>query len=167
MNVIYESVGGEMFQTCLGALGRQGRLVVIGMMSQYGSGWPQTALKGVPEMLLAKSASLNGFFLIHYAPLFRKHLSQLTRAMMQGKLKVNMDTTVFRYIISAHDHCNTCTYIDSSGPLCLLTELFASCTLDEVLVISDFRQMGHFCGMLPRYCSTLQAYCFLKISCSS
>lgn len=97
MNIIYESVGGDMFKTCLGALGRQGRLVVIGMMSQYGAGWPQTALKGVPEMLLAKSASLTGFFLIHYAGLFRKHLSQLTRAMMQGQLKVNMDTTVFRY----------------------------------------------------------------------
>lgn len=36
MNIVYESVGGEMFKTCLGALGRQGRLVVIGMMSQYG-----------------------------------------------------------------------------------------------------------------------------------
>lgn len=96
MNIIYESVGGEMFKTCLGALSRQGRLVVIGMMSQYGAGWPQTALKGVPEMLLAKSASLNGFFLPVYAYLFRKHLSQLTRAMMQGQLKVNMDTTVFR-----------------------------------------------------------------------
>ena len=96
MNIIYESVGGEMFKTCLGALSRQGRLVVIGMMSQYGAGWPQTALKGVPEMLLAKSASLNGFFLPVYAYLFRKHLSQLTQAMMQGQLKVNMDTTVFR-----------------------------------------------------------------------
>ncbi|KAL3154502.1 hypothetical protein ABBQ32_013964 [Trebouxia sp. C0010 RCD-2024] len=98
MNIIYESVGGEMFKTCLGALGRQGRLVIIGMMSQYAAGWLQTALKGVPEMLLAKSASLNGFFLPNYAFLFKKHLSQLTRAMMQGQLKVNMDTTVFRYL---------------------------------------------------------------------
>ena len=97
MNIIYESVGGEMFKTCLGALGRQGRLVVIGMMSQYGTGWPQTTLKGIPEMLLAKSASLNGFFLPVYASLFKNHLSQLTQAMMQGQLKVNMDTTLFRY----------------------------------------------------------------------
>ena len=99
MNIIYESVGGDMFKTCLGALGRQGRLVVIGMMSQYGAGWPQTALKGVPEMLLAKSASLNGFFLVHYASMFRKHLRQLTQAMLQGQLKVNMDSTVFRYVL--------------------------------------------------------------------
>jgi len=95
INIIYESVGGDMFKTCLGALGRQGRLVVIGMMSQYGAGWPQTALKGVPEMLLYKSASLNGFFLIHYAHLFKKHLGRLANSMMQGQLKVNMDSAEF------------------------------------------------------------------------
>ena len=87
-----------MFKTCLGALGQKGRLVVIGMMSQYGAGWPQTALKGVPEMLLYKSASLNGFFLIHYAYLFKQHLSQLTNFMMQGQLKVGMDSAAFRSV---------------------------------------------------------------------
>lgn len=96
IDIIYESVGGDMFKTCLGALGRKGRLVIIGMMSQYGAGWPQTALKGLPEMLLYKSASLNGFFLVHYAHLFKQHLGQLSRAMLQGQLKVNMDPTHFR-----------------------------------------------------------------------
>ncbi|KAA6421915.1 MAG: zinc-binding alcohol dehydrogenase domain-containing 2-like [Trebouxia sp. A1-2] len=103
INIIYESVGGDMFKTCLGALGRQGRLVVIGMMSQYGAGWPQTPLKGVPEMLLYKSASLNGFFLIHYAHLFKKHLGQLASSMMQGQLKVNMDSAVFRGLDAVQD----------------------------------------------------------------
>ena len=98
IDVIYESVGGDMFKTCLGALGQKGRLVVIGMMSQYGAGWPQSALKGVPEMLLYKSASLNGFFLIHYAYLFKQHLSQLTNFMMQGQLKVGMDSAAFRSV---------------------------------------------------------------------
>ena len=87
-----------MFKTCLGALGQKGRLVVIGMMSQYGAGWPQSALKGVPDMLLYKSASLNGFFLIHYAYLFKQHLSQLTNFMMQGQLKVGMDSAAFRLV---------------------------------------------------------------------
>lgn len=100
IDVIYESVGGDMFKTCLGALGQKGRLVVIGMMSQYGAGWPQSALKGVPEMLLYKSASLNGFFLIHYAYLFKQHLSQLTNFMLQGQLKVGMDSAEFRSVSS-------------------------------------------------------------------
>jgi len=72
-------------------------------MSQYGAGWPQSALKGVPEMLLYKSASLNGFFLIHYAYLFKQHLSQLTNFMMQGQLKVGMDSAAFRGVQSVQD----------------------------------------------------------------
>jgi NADPH:quinone reductase-like Zn-dependent oxidoreductase len=58
LDVIYESVGGEMFQTCAKALARGGRMVVIGMMSQYGEGWPRATYPGLCEMLLWKSASV-------------------------------------------------------------------------------------------------------------
>lgn len=34
VDIIYESVGGEMFNICLNALAMYGRLVVIGMISQ-------------------------------------------------------------------------------------------------------------------------------------
>lgn len=34
IDIIYESVGGEMFDTCLNALATYGHLVVIGMISQ-------------------------------------------------------------------------------------------------------------------------------------
>ena len=34
VDIIYESVGGEMFDRCLNALAIYGRLVVIGMISQ-------------------------------------------------------------------------------------------------------------------------------------
>ena len=119
IDVIYESVGGEMFKTCLNALGRQGRLVIIGMMSQYGAGWPQEALKGVPEKLLYKSASLTGFFVIHYAHLFKKHLAQLTRLMMQGQLKVNMDSAVFRWVPLMSSACTA----GRSVTVCMLLSL--------------------------------------------
>ncbi len=36
VDLVYESVGGDMFETCLNALAVGGRLVVIGMMSQVG-----------------------------------------------------------------------------------------------------------------------------------
>ena len=39
IDVIWESVGGDMFRTCTRALGQGGRLIVIGMMSQYADGW--------------------------------------------------------------------------------------------------------------------------------
>jgi hypothetical protein len=96
VNLIWESVGGEMFQTCMKGLAHNGRLVIIGMMSQYGSGWPQSVSKGLPEMLLYKSASMSGFFLPDHAKHYKRHLQQLTDAMLQGKLRVNMDTQEFR-----------------------------------------------------------------------
>lgn len=34
VDIIYESVGGHMFDLCLNALGVYGRLIVIGMISQ-------------------------------------------------------------------------------------------------------------------------------------
>ena len=34
VDVVYESVGGDMFDTAVGALAKRGRLLVIGMMSQ-------------------------------------------------------------------------------------------------------------------------------------
>lgn len=39
VDLIWESVGGEMVTTCTRALAQNGRLVVIGMMSQYADGW--------------------------------------------------------------------------------------------------------------------------------
>ncbi len=39
IDLIWESVGGDMFTTCTRALAQGGRLIIIGMMSQYSDGW--------------------------------------------------------------------------------------------------------------------------------
>ena len=62
VDVVYESVGGEMFGVCVKALARFGRCVVIGMMSQYrnaeGQGWEGGAYPGLTERLLWKSQTV-------------------------------------------------------------------------------------------------------------
>lgn len=58
VDVVYESVGGDMFATSVNALAPGGRLVIIGMMSSYAEGWPMSQHPGLPEKLLWKSASL-------------------------------------------------------------------------------------------------------------
>ncbi|KAG6534061.1 hypothetical protein ZIOFF_007942 [Zingiber officinale] len=65
IDIIYESVGGEMFNICLNALAVYGRFIVIGMISQA------------------------GFFLIHYAHLWQEHLDKLFDLYSTGKLKVH------------------------------------------------------------------------------
>ncbi|CAI7743176.1 unnamed protein product [Closterium sp. NIES-54] len=62
--VVFESVGGDMFAAALKALGRFGRLIVIGMMSQYTAGqegqWVSKAYPGLCERLLSNSQTLAG-----------------------------------------------------------------------------------------------------------
>ena len=64
VNVVYESVGGDMFKTSVDALADGGRLLVIGMMSQYGAGWPASQHRGLPEKLLKKSATMRGLYML-------------------------------------------------------------------------------------------------------
>jgi hypothetical protein len=47
-------------------------------------------------MLLAKSASVTGFYLMDYAHLYRKHLARLMRAFLKGQLHIALDPTPFR-----------------------------------------------------------------------
>jgi NADPH:quinone reductase-like Zn-dependent oxidoreductase/short-subunit dehydrogenase involved in D-alanine esterification of teichoic acids len=95
VNLVCELVGGEMFTTCLNALSPGGRLLIIGAVSQYSSGWKPSTHVGLPEKLLVKSSSLLGFFLPMYAGHFKRHLAMLADAMESGKLHVELDPSRF------------------------------------------------------------------------
>jgi NADPH:quinone reductase-like Zn-dependent oxidoreductase/short-subunit dehydrogenase len=103
VDLAYESVGGEMFETAVDALAPHGVLIVIGMMSQYTSGgtdaseaWTPSVYKGLPEKLLWKSASVRGFFLPQYARHFRRHLAGLFELVRSGKMRVEIDPSPFK-----------------------------------------------------------------------
>uniref|UniRef100_A0A7N0T0R8 Enoyl reductase (ER) domain-containing protein n=1 Tax=Kalanchoe fedtschenkoi TaxID=63787 RepID=A0A7N0T0R8_KALFE len=97
IDLIYESVGGEMLDLCLNALGVYGRLVVIGMISQYQGekGWQPSNYTGLCEKLLAKSQTVAGFFLVQYAHFWQQHLDKLFDLFSSGKLKVSIDPKPF------------------------------------------------------------------------
>lgn len=46
--------------------------------------------QGLPEKLLWKSASLNGFFLPHHAKHFRRHLGRLCALYASGQLEARV-----------------------------------------------------------------------------
>ena len=48
VDVVWETVGGKMFDTCAKNLAVGGRLLVIGMMSQYSEGWPASQVCACP-----------------------------------------------------------------------------------------------------------------------
>jgi NADPH-dependent curcumin reductase CurA len=98
IDVVYESVGGEFFDTCVNALAIKGRLVVIGMISGYvdGTAWSASTTAGkagasLSAKLLAKSASIRGFFLNHYLRDSPRHLARLCKLVEQGKLDPVVD----------------------------------------------------------------------------
>jgi NADPH:quinone reductase-like Zn-dependent oxidoreductase/short-subunit dehydrogenase involved in D-alanine esterification of teichoic acids len=95
VDLVCELVGGEMFTTSLNALAPGGRLLIIGAVSQYSTGWKPSTHVGLPEKLLVKSASLLGFFLPMYAVHFKWHLAQLSDAFESGKLHVELDPSRF------------------------------------------------------------------------
>ncbi|KAL0356820.1 UNVERIFIED_CONTAM: Prostaglandin reductase-3 [Sesamum calycinum] len=105
VDIVYESVGGEMFDLCLNALATYGRLVVIGMISQYQGeeGWKPRAYTGLCEKILAKSQTVAGFFLVQYAHLWQEHLDKLVDLYSSGKLKVAVDPKPFLGVRSVAD----------------------------------------------------------------
>ncbi|MBA0730086.1 hypothetical protein Golax_000015 [Gossypium laxum] len=105
VDIVYECVGGNMFNLCLDALAIRGRLIVIGMISQYQGkdGWKPLNYPGLVEKLLAKSQTVAGFVLIHYSHLMQKHLIRLFQLYSSGKLKVVIDPKRFSGLHSVSD----------------------------------------------------------------
>ncbi|KAL2477245.1 ARP protein (REF) [Forsythia ovata] len=112
VDIIYESVGGERFDLCLNALATYGRLVVIGMISQYQGehGWKPRNYTGLCEKILAKSQTVAGFFLVQYAHLWQQHLDKLVHLYNSGNLKVAVDPKPF---LGVHSVANAVDYLHS------------------------------------------------------
>ncbi|KAL3515268.1 hypothetical protein ACH5RR_022170 [Cinchona calisaya] len=105
VDIVYESVGGQMFDLCLNALAVYGKLVVIGMISQYQGedGWKPLNYTGLCEKLLAKSQTVAGFFLVQYAHFWQEHLDRLFHLFSVGKLKIAIDPKRFLGLQSVAD----------------------------------------------------------------
>ncbi|KAM7251148.1 hypothetical protein ACFE04_023031 [Oxalis oulophora] len=97
IDIIYESVGGDMFNLCFNALAVYGKMIVIGMISQYQGehGWKPSNYTGLCEKILAKSQTVAGFFLVQYGHLWQEHLDKLFELFATGKLKVSIDPKQF------------------------------------------------------------------------
>ena len=92
VGVVYEGVGGEVFNTCVKNLAVKGRLVVIGFIDSYqSSGFSARPSLPLHQILLSKSASIRGFFLNDYITDIPSHLSRLVQLYEEGRLRVRVD----------------------------------------------------------------------------
>ncbi|XP_044150744.1 prostaglandin reductase 3 [Bufo gargarizans] len=94
VDVVYESIGGEMFDTSVNCLATKGHLIIIGFISGYqtSSGILPINSGALPAILLRKSASVHGFFLTHYMTEYKEALIDLVKMYHSGKLVCEVDS---------------------------------------------------------------------------
>ncbi len=95
LDLVYECVGGDLFDTAVRALAVRGRLVSIGYIGEYVEGLESVTGPRVYAHLLQKSASVRGFFLPHFARAYPEHLARLTALLAAGTLHIEVDPTEF------------------------------------------------------------------------
>ncbi|KAM4633300.1 prostaglandin reductase 3-like [Polymixia lowei] len=93
IDVVYESIGGSIFDLAVNSLANKGRLIVIGFISGYqtASGIPTVKGGTLPVKLLQKSASIRGFFLPHFPDDYREALGSMMQMFAKGKLVCEVD----------------------------------------------------------------------------
>ncbi|XP_023747559.1 uncharacterized protein LOC111895717 [Lactuca sativa] len=105
VDIVYESVGGDMFDSCFDALATFGRMLVIGTTSQYkeGIGHEPRNYPGICDILHQQSKTVIGFNLGHYQHVWKRHLDNMVHLFSMGKLKVGIDPKSFVGVQSVVD----------------------------------------------------------------
>lgn len=101
VDIIFESVGGNMFDICVNALAVKGRLITIGAISEYEGEPEAVTAPRIYYKLLRKSASLHGFWLMHHFRQMPDYAARLISLMQEGKLRAAVDPAEFTGVASA------------------------------------------------------------------
>ncbi|KAM3838882.1 prostaglandin reductase 3 isoform 1-T1 [Vipera latastei] len=93
VDVVYESVGGEIYDLAINSLAIKGRLIIIGLISGYQTptGLPQSHTEMLPAKLLKKSASIRGFFLNHYFSHYQMAMKHLVEMCEKREIVCEVD----------------------------------------------------------------------------
>ncbi len=110
VDLVYESVGRQMFDTCVRHLARKGRLVIIGYITEYMDQPEVVEDARIYTKLLWKSASIRSMFLPHFFNHLPEHLMRLSQMLQEGKLHVAIDEKVFNGVESV---CDAVEYLHS------------------------------------------------------
>jgi hypothetical protein len=100
INLVFDCVGKEVFDTCVDNLAIRGRLVAIGFISEYAKNPEQVTQSRIYHKLFWKAASVRGFLMPHYAEHMVEARDRLLDLFYTGKIRVAVDPTQFRGIES-------------------------------------------------------------------
>jgi len=90
IDVYFENVGGELFDTVLTLINEHARIALCGLISQYN----ETSLPPGPRAfgnVLVKRARIEGFIVLDYAARFPEAFTALGQWMAEGRLRYRAD----------------------------------------------------------------------------
>jgi NADPH-dependent curcumin reductase CurA len=91
IDVYFDNVGGEIFETCLFAMKNFGRIACCGAVSQYDGAPPPHGPRGIPGLIVTKRLTLRGFVVMDFDDQREKALAELQSWVASGQLKVQED----------------------------------------------------------------------------
>jgi NADPH-dependent curcumin reductase CurA len=100
VNLVFDCVGKQVFDTCVENLSIRGRLVVVGFISEYGKNLEEVTQPRIYHKLFWKAASVRGFLMPLYQEYAAEARDRLLNLFYSGKLKVATDPTQFNGIES-------------------------------------------------------------------
>ena len=103
INLIFEQVGGETFDTCVDHLATRGRMLICGFISEYMGGTQEITAPRIYHKLLWKSAQIRAFLYKDWPDHIADHLERLIEQVANGNIKPLLDPTVFDGVDSAAD----------------------------------------------------------------
>lgn len=86
IDVIFENVGGEIFDACLGRINRRGRVALCGLISGYNETNPPPGPRAIGRVLMQR-ARIEGFIVVDYADRFLEATTKLYELWRTGQLK--------------------------------------------------------------------------------
>ncbi|KAI3650739.1 hypothetical protein MP228_004220 [Amoeboaphelidium protococcarum] len=115
IDCVFESVGGQLFKTCLNSLAPRGRILVIGSIVSYkeegGKSFQDIWQDQISTaILLSKSLSIHGFFLNNYYKEIPQVLPQLIKSIASNEIEAYCDMQDFtglKDITRAVDHLHS------------------------------------------------------------
>lgn len=100
INLVFDCVGKQVFDTCVNHLAIRGRLVVVGFISEYANDLEYVTQPRIYHKLFWKAASVRGFLMPHFSEYAAEGRDRLLNLFYADKIKVAVDPHVFRGIES-------------------------------------------------------------------
>jgi hypothetical protein len=103
INLVFDCIGKQVFDTCINHLAIRGRLVVVGFISEYANDLESVTQPRIYQKLFWKSASVRGFLMPHFSEYAEEGRDRLLALFYSGTLKVTVDPAIFQGIESIAD----------------------------------------------------------------